>query len=104
MFEDTGKVFFQIPGDIPGRRVCCGLSPELLQFGTACVQLQFPTLPEENISGHVVLECACTDKARKGSKKISDDYTELLLFLGVFFPQLHLTWGGGRAQALYGWT
>lgn len=29
MFEDTGKVFFQIPGDIPGRRVCCGLSPEL---------------------------------------------------------------------------
>lgn len=29
MFEDTGKVFFQTPGDIPGRRVCCGLSPEL---------------------------------------------------------------------------
>lgn len=77
----------------------------MLQFGTACVQLQFPTLSEENISGHVVLECACTDKARKGSKKIGDDYTELLLLLGFFFPpQLHLTWGGGRAQALYGWT
>lgn len=66
----------------------------MLQFGTACVQLQFPTLSEENISGHVVLECACTDKARKGSKKISDDYTELLLLLGVFFPTTAFNMGG----------
>lgn len=52
----------------------------MLKFRTACVKLQFPTLSEENISGQVVLECACTDKAQKGSKRISEDYTEVLLF------------------------
>lgn len=89
-----GKVFLQIPHDIRGKRVCCGLSPALCSDSEQLVcsfNWQF-------CRGKIFLDkWSLSVHALTRHKKVARKSVRIILrfydFEDFCFTQLHLTWG-----------